>query len=84
MNMENRLQNGKYDTTLIEGPMWKCGTRAHTRAHTHTHTHTHTHIAETTLGASSTTQGESSSFASNLENILAHMVQFTIFDGNDG
>ena len=78
MNMENRLQNGKYDTTLIEGPMWKCGTRA--RAHTHTHTH----IAETTLGASSTTQGESSSFASNLENILAHMVQFTIFDGNDG
>ena len=72
--MENRLQNGKYDTTLIEGPMWKYGTRA--RAHTH--------VAETTLGASSTTQGESGSFASNLENILAHMVQFTIFDGNDG
>ena len=40
--MENRLQNGKYDTTLIEGPMWKCGTRVHTRTHTHTHTHTHT------------------------------------------
>lgn len=74
MNMENRLQNGKYDTTLIEGPMWKCGT----------HAHTYTHIAEITPGASSTTQGESGSSASNLENILAHMVQFTIFDGNDG
>lgn len=73
MNMENRLQNGKYDTnrrTNVE--MWRACA------------HTHTHIAETILGASSTTQGESVSFASNLENIFAHMVQFTIFDRNDG
>ena len=56
----------------------------HVRMRARTHTHTHTHIAKIILGTSSTTQGESVSFASNLENIFAHMVHFTIFDRNNG